>query len=1118
MGLVYTIKNYHVYNPTNRIIMNDQTRPETATVQGNDKFRMLFDTIEDSVIIFEIDTYGVRGLIQDVNKATIERLGYNKEELLGMTVMDLAPPESPAIHGPAPNLFSSGAALYETVHQTKSGASIPIEVNARTFEYENQMLVLAICRDISSRKKAQDLQEEYKNRLESEVEKQTADINRINSDLTRQIKERKFAELKARETENSLKALIDASHQSIFMIKPDGTLLYVNKSIAGNLGSTPKQMIGTNIYDYLPKELASSRKAKLEEAIISQESVKVMDVRDGKPIFHIIYPIVENGSVNRVAVYAEDLSELFSKERELEHSRHIRSVLFEIMNYAQETNDLEDLLESIHHIMLQELRAENFFVALIDEEREELRFEYCLDKKAPYCQTITDINDHANKRLSLLPIRNNEIVHLSKPEILEMQNEGTIDFLGQIPEVWLGVPMRIRGNPIGVLVIKDYETPEKYSEEDIQLFAACSDQIAIAIERKKFDLLSQSGRDIFNNIPAGLLIFRFTEPDMLHLVDANPIAGKIFQIDHNSSKGLRIDEIWRGFLEEDLFKKLISPIKAGWKFFTGEIPHPGKNQNGILKLRSFRLPDSRLGIVFEDITDQKAAEAMIKESEEQFRALFEDNHTVMCIIDPASGKILDTNKAAENMYGMTKSELCAHDIYELNTLTQEEINAAMQRARIRNQKTFIFKHRIADGGVRDVEVFSGPFQFKGKTRLISIIHDITDRLKSQKELAKAKEAAISANKAKDEFLANISHEIRTPLNGVMGMLQLLHRSDLGCEQQQSVDIALQSSRNLLRVLDDILDLSKMEVGTMKLFEEPFILKGLLDECLNLFRFQAKQKDVELRYEMSPEAENCYLGDEGRLRQILFNLLGNALKFTESGSVKLIVESFPTENPDLKHLHFKVTDTGIGIPEDKIESIFESFTQVDGSLSRQYKGAGLGLSIVKRLIKLMNGEIEVESRMGHGTSISFTLPLLITEAPLQASENTAQTSSAGPLKIMLVEDERVNRMMACRILEKMGHRIICAENGQECLRVLRDEQFDVILMDIQMPVMDGIETTRIIRTTSECRKYRDIPIVALSAHAHVDNRRIAREAGMNGYISKPFEWDDLANTLDLVTVN
>ncbi|ACS79022.1 multi-sensor hybrid histidine kinase [Maridesulfovibrio salexigens DSM 2638] len=790
------------------------------------------------------------------------------------------------------------------------------------------------------------------------------------------------------DAEKNIKVLLDANTQSILLLENDGTVIHVNRIVADILKTTPESLTGKNIFDYLPPELAAYRKHMFDNVVKSGEPIKFQDTREGRIILHSHYPIIENDKVSRVAIYAEDITEVINKERELAHSKHLQSVLYEIICQFNSAKDLNELMQSIHEIMLKELKAKNFFIALIDQEQEELVFTYCVDEGISEYPPIQNIFDPDNNRISLLPIKNNEIVQLTRQEIIKSVEHGSLEVMGRIPEIWIGVPMRVRNTPIGVLVIQDYENSDIFCEEDIQLFSACSHQIALAIERKKYDLA-------------------------------------------------------------------------------------------------------------------------IRESEEQYRALFENNHSVMLIINPQTGKILDANTAATEFYGYSHTELQAKNIFDINVLSRAEVISNMSEAHKADRTNFIFQHRCKNGDIKDVEVFSGPFNHNGKTLLISIIHDITKRLKNEKELSAAKESAIRANKTKDEFLANISHEIRTPLNGVMGMLQVMNSAKLNQEHRNCISVALQSSRNLLRVLDDILDLSKVEMGTLDLFEDKFSLNKLLEESINLFKPQAEKKEVDLSYSIFPETESYYFGDEGRIRQILFNLIGNSIKFTDHGEIRVEARAGPGTCQDKNNLHFTVSDTGIGIPEDYQERIFDSFTQVDGSLSRRYKGAGLGLAIVKRLIELMEGSIKIESSLHHGTTISFTISLRIADPPEPNQNKKSDSMIETPiLHILLVEDEPVNRMMARKLLERMGHKVTCAENGAHCLEILSEGVFDTILMDIQMPIMDGLEATRTIRTSNSFINVRDIPIIALSAHANKESRYSALEAGVNGYLCKPFEMKDL----------
>jgi CheY-like chemotaxis protein/nitrogen-specific signal transduction histidine kinase len=394
--------------------------------------------------------------------------------------------------------------------------------------------------------------------------------------------------------------------------------------------------------------------------------------------------------------------------------------------------------------------------------------------------------------------------------------------------------------------------------------------------------------------------------------------------------------------------------------------------------------------------------------------------------------------------------------------------------------------------------------------------DITDRKLFEERLVQAKEAAEAANRVKDEFIANISHEVRTPLNGVMGMLQLLQTSGLNADQLDFVDTALHSSRNLLRVLNDLLDFSKIQAGKLDIREASFDLAGLVAESLDFFKLQAGDKDLELRADIDPSAQKHYLGDAGRIRQILFNLVGNAVKFTDKGTITVEACELWHPKPGRRRLLFTVRDTGIGIAERDLSRIFAPFSQVDGSLSRTYQGTGLGLPIVSKLVRLMGGNCEVDSEPGKGTDIRFFLVVGDHAGPVEAHEPAEAPGEIRPLRLLLVEDERVNRVMARRLLERMGHTVVEAENGRDCLTQLRDHAFDAVLMDVQMPLLNGLDATHAIRTAGEFSHVSTIPIVGLSAHAARQDRVRALEAGMDEYLVKPFEQHDLEAVLRKVT--
>lgn len=791
--------------------------------------------------------------------------------------------------------------------------------------------------------------------------------------------------------------------------------------------------------------------------------------------------------------------------------RHLKSIQLEISQRAQSANTLDDLLGSIHQVLLREIGANNFFVALIDEERDRLEFKYCVDETLGSCPVVENISDSSSNRLSLLPIKRNDRVLASKTDLEALRERGEVTIYGELPETWLGIPLRVRGKPIGVMVIQDYEVQASYSKEEMRLVGACSEQIALGIERKRFSEISEAARDIFNSIPSGVYIYQYIEPDSLILVNANPAAEAMTGVRLADWKGYEFAEIWPKATEEGVKDKFMAPMLKGYDSVSDEVFYEDGEVKTPYLVRTFFLPGDKLGVAFENIQEREQAQVAIRESEEFHRAFFQDNHSVILVVDPRTGQITDTNKAAAKYYGYSHKELVSKTVFDLRVGSRERTDGLLKRAMRGEVSRIISKHRWANGVVRDVEVFTGPFRFKGEIHLISIVHDITDRIRKENELAHAKNEAEVANRTKDEFLANISHEVRTPLNGVMGMLQLVNETHLNEEQAQYVSTALESSKNLLSVLNDVLDFSKIEAGKLELRSEAFDIESLLKQCVNLFRLQLDEKKLTMNYFIHPKARGAYIGDPARIRQILFNLLGNSVKFTQTGFISVDVFLIPSSEEGKEKLFFAVEDTGIGIPADKLEHIFETFAQVDGSLSRRHQGTGLGLPIVKRLVGLMGGSISVESDPHVGSTFAFCVTLEKADAaPLPKS--LSHEPPVGQLKILLVEDDRVNRLMARKLLEKRGHTVTSARNGEECLERVLESSFDLVLMDMQMPIMDGIAATKAIRTDERFAAVRDIPIVALTAHAQDRDRKLAMDAGMSEYLRKPFEQAELDRVL------
>jgi PAS domain S-box-containing protein len=953
-------------------------------------------------------------------------------------------------------------------------------------------------------------------------------ITLVGDDITR----RRRMESSIAKSNSQLQDLVDNTSDLIQLVAMDGKFIFVNKAWREVLGYGLDEIASMRMEDILHpqhKEEAEAQLRLIEQGYSNPNFEAVFMSRSGKKVF-------VSGSVNcrfdggKPTAFRCILNDFTEKIR----AEKAQNLYYSIANWTVNTQNLDDFYHTIHTELGKIIDVKNFFIALYDPSKSYLYFPYYVDQY--FKGNVRFTRRRLGNGLTEYAIASNKPLFLSGEDIEQLAKTNSLHLYGITPKLLLCVPLRIGDRVTGIIGVKSYDDAKMFDARDLELLEFISGQIAIAIARK------QSEEELSKYVARLNAIFDSSS----HLIWSVNKTLQLTSFNKNYADLIQTQMGVRPTLQ-------ISPEKSGWRMvgannrrtletkyrqaLRGEPQYfefkIDKKYGGEMWLEFYLNPIHYAeGVIEEvsgiarDITRRKEAELSLRHSEELFRGIFENLQDIYCRIN-RDGMITMISQSVLKRLGYLPEEVIGHSVSEFFKDRKKTHSALIKLRTSRSLRNFEITLFRKDGTERQFMVNMLLFvDDKDRPNEIAVLaRDITELKRNELELLKAKEHAERSLKVKEGFLANMSHEIRTPMNGVIGMIDLLVDTPLNVEQKDYVLTIKRSSETLLNILNDILDLSKIEAGKMELHEAPVPVEELLFKLVSLFGQTAKSKGNTLIYNIADDIPKFIIADQTRLLQILSNLTSNALKFTENGAVKVNLTLVKKEGLSHK-IKVEVQDSGIGISAMDKQILFTSFTQLDNSSRKSFGGTGLGLAISKQLCELMHGEIGVESTPGEGSTFWFTFET--TETTMAQADKIVQLEDV-PIdnvfsdyhpNILLVDDNAVNRKVAHEIMKKAGCVVDLAESGYQAIdkvavRMASAEKgYDIIFMDIQMPDMDGVETTHELK-----KRFSDKlpPIVAMTAYSMKEDRDRFLSQGMDDYIAKPIRAQTLIHKVkELIT--
>lgn len=935
------------------------------------------------------------------------------------------------------------------------------------------------------------------------------------------ISEKKKVQQALERTNAQLKELFENANDLIQIFSPDGSLQFVNKAWKEKMGYSKKEIPLLNIKDIVhvnaQKETFQNLKRLAQgETIEKFETVYV--TKDGRSVLLSgnVNCSFENGKVNEFRGILHDITHRMRAEK-------AQNLYYSIANLTIRSSNLQNLYFNIHQELKKIIEAKNFYIALVNRITHQVEFPYFVDEN--YKEAYHHNEKRVGKGLTEYAMLKQKSLVYKEEDIIKLAEKEKLDITGPIPKIWLGVPLKLENRIIGVISVQSYKSENTYNDKDLELLDFISGQVALAIERKYNEekIKNQAARlnaifetsthwiwsvnknahfTSFNqNFSNALLKYFGTKPRLIFSENINQqyLSNKIYKLWES-----RYRKAFQGKPQQFETKLKDDKHEVAWKQI---FLNPILDSEGNVE---------EVSGIAHDITENKLSELAVQESEEKFRNIFESFQDIYFRCN-LHGKIIMVSPSIKELVGYDAMEVLNKNItdyYLYTTKTKDLIRQLIKKGSVRNfEASAIQKDGSLLQCICNIRLI---YDKNGKPMKIEgIARDITTLKRTNQELVHAKEVAEKSLKVKEQFLANMSHEIRTPMNGIIGMIDLLSQTRLNEDQERYVRTVKKSSETLLNILNDILDLSKIEAGKMKLRKTKVNLRQMLEKLHALFTQQAETKAINLKYHIADNIPEWVFIDETRLLQILSNLTSNAIKFTDGGGT-VYIGMRSREKKGNKHLiKVDVKDSGIGITKSNLNNLFYSFNQIDNSSSKIYGGTGLGLAISKELCALMNGKIGVYSTIGLGSTFWFTFEAEETSPAVKAIEKEVMDDDVKVQdyfeklhpRVLIVDDNGVNRQVASEILKKAGCVITLLSSGQEAIDEVQQNTFDVIFMDIQMPEMDGVQATERIKALGIDNL---APIIAMTAYSMKEDKEKFLSQGLDDYISKPIKANLLIN--------